>query len=79
MVHKTNSGFEILNLFRCGTNETFPVVKGIGKPCTLGGIVQVKETETVEIQLLDSNALLSMNPDHMYFGGILMQLFHSTK
>ncbi|XP_045199463.2 uncharacterized protein LOC123553843 isoform X4 [Mercenaria mercenaria] len=72
MIHRTPSGFEILNLFRCGTNETIDGMKGIGKPCTLGGVVQIKENEYVEIQLLDEMSLLSLNLDHMYFGAFLL-------
>jgi hypothetical protein len=74
MVHKTKSGFEILNLFKCASNETLPGMKGIGKPCTLGGVVQINETDTIEIQLLDTVTLLSLNPNHMYFGALLIRL-----
>lgn len=73
MVHRTPSGFEILNIFQCNYNVSMAGMKAIGKPCTLGGMVLMQKNEYIELKLLDNGSLLSLKTDHIYFGALYLR------
>lgn len=73
MEHRTPSGVEILNKFQCGAHISIVGLRGIGKPCTLGGVVLMKEGEYIEIVLLEKIQLLTWEQDQLYFGAFFLQ------
>lgn len=75
LIHREPGGFKILNSFECGKWTKTEGLYGVGKPCTVGGVVLVKERETVEVVLVDEGHPIGVDADNeeLYFGAFLIR------